>query len=76
MRGIDVAGGNLQVLGVPSPDDDLRRVSTAVMASLLKGVVASVGELAEGGQMEFEAAIPGDLAATAEKCWRDLFGGW
>lgn len=58
------------------PDDDLRRVSTAVMASLLKGVVASVGELAEGGQMEFEAAIPGDLAATAEKCWRDLFGGW
>lgn len=58
------------------PDDDLTRVSTRVMASLLGGVVACMSELAASDAFPFPARIPPDLQKGVEAFWEDLFGGW
>ena len=58
------------------PDDDLSRVSTEVMASLLDGVVASIDDLATCNALPFPRGIPPDLKAGVDAYWQDFYGGW
>ena len=57
-------------------DDDLTRVSTEVMASLLDGVIACIDDLATCDALPFPAVIPPELKAGVDAYWQDLFGGW
>jgi aminopeptidase YwaD len=58
------------------PDDDLSRVSTALLARVLDASLEALVELANGEELPFPARIPAEQAPAVEHCWNDLFGGW
>jgi hypothetical protein len=58
------------------PDDDMSRVSPAVMAPWLDALAGGIAELAELPELPFPAAIPESRRARVEAMWNDLFGGW
>lgn len=58
------------------PDDDLSRVDTELMASLLAAVADCLDEWASAAAMPFASIIPPDQEAAIAAYWRDLFGGW
>ena len=58
------------------PDDDLTRVSTSLMASLLEAVARALTRLAQPGPLPFPGRIPRDQAKQIAVLWQDLFGGW
>ncbi|MBN1441935.1 MAG: M28 family peptidase [Planctomycetes bacterium] len=58
------------------PDDDLSRVSTARMASLLDAVAERMADLAARPDLPFEPRVPLECAREVESFWIDLFGGW
>jgi len=58
------------------PDDDLTRVSPALMARLLDAVAALASDVASAPELPFPRAIPGASAEEVARFWADLFGGW
>ena len=58
------------------PDDDLSRVSTALLARVLDASLEALVELADGEELPFPARIPAEQTRAVEHCWNDLFGGW
>jgi hypothetical protein len=58
------------------PDDDMSRVSTAVMASHLDAVAGGMATLANARKMPFPTAIPENKKSAISSMWNDLFGGW
>lgn len=58
------------------PDDDIRRVSTKVMASHVSVVAAILADAMQREELPFPSRIPEEQARTAEAMWNDLFGGW
>jgi aminopeptidase YwaD len=58
------------------PDDDLTRVSPAVMAGHLTAVAHVATDLLQRDEMPFPSGIPVSQRADVEACWNDLFGGW
>lgn len=57
------------------PDDDLGRVSTRVMASLLTVVADCTADLATRDELPFPVEIPADQEQAVNTFWVDLFGG-
>jgi hypothetical protein len=58
------------------PDDDLTRVSAAVMARDLSGVAAWLDAMAAADALPFVPSVPEPLREEIAACWADLFGGW
>lgn len=58
------------------PDDDLSRVSTAVLARILDATAALLADLACAPRLPFPRAVPEPAAREAARLWEDLFGGW
>jgi aminopeptidase YwaD len=58
------------------PDDDLSRVSPAIMASSLNAVADFTADLAAAETLPFPIAIPAGEQAPVAAYWQDLFGGW
>jgi len=58
------------------PDDDLTRVSPALMAAHLDAVAAWLADLAAREHLPFDPAMPPAQAGEIERIWTDLFGGW
>jgi hypothetical protein len=58
------------------PDDDLTRVSPALMARLLDAVAALASDLASAPELPFPRAITEASADEVARFWADLFGGW
>jgi aminopeptidase YwaD len=58
------------------PDDDMSRVSPAVMARHLDAIAAGMGALAQAVELPFPAGIPEKQKEAVAAMWSDLFGGW
>ena len=58
------------------PDDDLSRVSPALMAELLEAVGAFIADLANARRLPFAVSVPAQQAKQARHYWKDLYGGW
>ena len=57
-------------------DDDMSRVSPALMADILEVSGALLAELANATPFAFASGLPPEQARQAEHYWNDLFGGW
>lgn len=57
-------------------DDDLSRVSTALMARILDATAAFLRDLASAPRLPFPRTVPEPAAQEAARLWEDLFGGW
>ena len=58
------------------PDDDISRVSPALMAELIRAAAEFIGDMANAEPLPFPVAVPADQAAQVQGFWEDLFGGW
>jgi Zn-dependent M28 family amino/carboxypeptidase len=58
------------------PDDDMSRVSTSVVASLLTTAADIMADAAGRDALPFSAGIPEDQNQRVQAFWNDLFGGW
>lgn len=58
------------------PDDDMSRVSTAVMSSHLAATSAFMADVLQRETLPFEPTIPVDQRENVRLYWDDLFGGW
>ncbi|MBS0632141.1 MAG: M28 family peptidase [Verrucomicrobia bacterium] len=58
------------------PDDDLTRVSPAVMAASLGAVADFTADMAAADTLPFAAEVPLEECVAVAGCWEDLFGGW
>lgn len=58
------------------PDDDLDKVSTSTMATLLNGIIHFIDLLTTTNQFPFPPTIPTTLQNDIDMYWNDLFGGW
>lgn len=58
------------------PDDDMTRVSPAMMARWLNPIAAGLAELAEAESLPFTPAVPESRRPAVAAMWEDLFGGW
>ena len=58
------------------PDDDLTRVSPAVIARDVSAVATWMDALATSDTLPFTRGVPEAQHAEIAACWQDLFGGW
>ena len=58
------------------PDDDIHRVSVALMARILDCACELLLELANSESFPFARAIPERTMKKVDSFWEDLFGGW
>ena len=58
------------------PDDDLSRVSAALLAKLVDAVAQCAVAYADGPPAPFSGSIPEGQRGEIRSCWEDLFGGW
>lgn len=58
------------------PDDDLTRVSPAVMARDLSAIATWLDMVATTAALPFTRGVPETQHAEIAACWQDLFGGW
>lgn len=58
------------------PDDDLSRVSPAVIARDIGAVATWLDAVATADTLPFTPSIPEAQRAEVAACWEDLFGGW
>lgn len=58
------------------PDDDMKRVSPPLIASLVDVVAEIISDLATSERLPFSDAIPPEQVAGVQAFWEDLYGGW
>ncbi len=58
------------------PDDDLTRVSPAVVARDVSAIASWLDTIAQVDVLPFTPSIPEAQRADVAACWTDLFGGW
>ncbi len=58
------------------PDDDLSRVSPAVIARDVGAIATWLDAVATADSLPFTPSIPEAQRAEVASCWEDLFGGW
>jgi hypothetical protein len=58
------------------PDDDLTRVSPAVIARDVSAVAAWLDTVANADRLPFTPGLPEAQRQEVADCWQDLFGGW
>lgn len=59
------------------PDDDMTRVSFALVAELAAGVGTALHGLATADRLPpFDASVTGRHRAAVDTIWNDFFGGW
>jgi len=57
-------------------DDDIERVSPALMAEVIGASAELLADLAARETLPFPPSIPKQQSAKIEQIWNDLFGGW
>jgi hypothetical protein len=58
------------------PDDDLTRVSPAVIARDVSAISTWLDAMATVDRLPFTTSVPLSLREEVAACWQDLFGGW
>jgi aminopeptidase YwaD len=58
------------------PDDDVSRVSVAVIARDVSVVATWLDQMATAATLPFTPGIPEQDRSAITACWEDLFGGW
>lgn len=58
------------------PDDDLTRVSPAVIACDVSAIAAWLDAAANADRLPFTPGVPEAQRDEIARCWDDLFGGW
>jgi hypothetical protein len=58
------------------PDDDLTRVSPAVIARDVSAIASWLAAMASADGLPFEPDVPAAQRDEIAACWEDLFGGW
>jgi aminopeptidase YwaD len=57
-------------------DDDIQRVSTELVAEVIRISADLLADLADRETLPFPGSIPQDQSARIGTYWQDLFGGW
>jgi hypothetical protein len=58
------------------PDDDLTRVSPAVIARDISPIATWLDAMATVDQLPFTPSVPEPMREEIAACWQDLLGGW